>query len=124
MICIIHIYYYLFVKYMISYVDKYRLLLFLRDTMHENLQFESAWTLTSMSSDNTIITNEMREILINQNVVGCYKDDPIIQYQSTKCLRKFLSREQNPPIKEVINTGVVPRYITLFYITTEYVIYI
>merc|ERR1719454_1400217 len=38
-------------------------------------------------------------------------DDPQAQYNSTQQYRKILSIEQNPPIQEVIQLGVVPRFV-------------
>jgi len=38
-------------------------------------------------------------------------DNPQDQFQATQQLRKLLSVEQNPPIQDVINTGVVPRLV-------------
>merc|ERR1719326_1436105 len=38
-------------------------------------------------------------------------DNPQEQFQATQQLRKLLSVEQNPPIQEVIHTGVVPRLV-------------
>eukprot|EP01084_Bolivina_argentea_P291855 501667_1 len=44
-------------------------------------------------------------------VEGCFQNHPAAQYECCKCIRRLLSIEKNPPIQEVIASGVVPRLI-------------
>ncbi|KAL9239051.1 hypothetical protein vseg_013406 [Gypsophila vaccaria] len=46
-----------------------------------------------------------------QMVAGVYSDDPTAQLESTTHFRKLLSIERNPPIEDVVKTGVVPRLV-------------
>lgn len=44
-------------------------------------------------------------------IQNIYTNDPALQLEATAQFRKLLSKEKNPPIKEVIDCGVVPRFV-------------
>ncbi|KAL8544949.1 hypothetical protein ACS0TY_005232 [Phlomoides rotata] len=44
-------------------------------------------------------------------VAGVWSNDGVLQLDSTTQFRKLLSIERNPPIEEVIQSGVVPRFV-------------
>lgn len=54
---------------------------------------------------------QQRLQLIPQMVEAIGSDNPASQLESTQWFRKLLSIEHNPPIQEVISSGVVPRFV-------------
>lgn len=65
--------------------------------------------LSTGQTQNPLILEKLRQL--PRMVQGINSTDAQVQYECTTQIRKLLSIERNPPIQEVINTGVVPRLV-------------
>jgi len=60
-------------------------------------------------NDNPALTDKLQELPMI--VAGVRSNDPRIQYEKVTQIRKMLSIERNPPIQQVIESGIIGRLI-------------
>jgi importin subunit alpha-1 len=76
----------------------------------ENRPGASLGAAPDSDDENPPTESQLNEDL-PQMVAGVFSDQIELQIQATTKFRKLLSKERNPPIEEVIKTGVVSRFV-------------
>eukprot|EP00389_Voromonas_pontica_P010872 GDKH01016573.1.p1 GENE.GDKH01016573.1~~GDKH01016573.1.p1 ORF type:complete len:536 (-),score=184.00 GDKH01016573.1:252-1859(-) len=77
----------------------------------ENLQKKRLQDEDSVQLEQTVIKPDFKTEHLPMMVAGVMSDNPDEQYKWTQQFRKLLSIQNNPPISEVIEAGVIQRFV-------------
>jgi importin subunit alpha-1 len=74
-----------------------------------NMEQESSSAFATNNRNNVLAVSKLEQLpAMIQGVMG---HDPAVQTECTTQFRRLLSIEKNPPIQQVIDSGVVPRFV-------------
>ncbi|CAN4101909.1 unnamed protein product [Withania somnifera] len=77
----------------------------------ENLLKKRREGLLQQQFSSTVSQLDKKLETLPEMIAGVWSDDSSMQLEYTTQFRKLLSIERNPPIEEVIQSGVVPRFV-------------
>eukprot|EP00298_Acanthocystis_sp_HF-20_P005313 c15526_g1_i1.p1 GENE.c15526_g1_i1~~c15526_g1_i1.p1 ORF type:complete len:522 (+),score=248.63 c15526_g1_i1:75-1640(+) len=77
-----------------------------REEQLQKRRFEGAEPPSTSGGQAVVVPNSFNDLL---EALG--SDNPVVRLEATTQFRKLLSIERNPPIKQVIELGVVPKFI-------------
>ncbi|KAM6156420.1 importin subunit alpha-8 [Erethizon dorsatum] len=68
--------------------------------------------ITYLSPDPTFVnTTKGFSLTLDEIIKGVNGSDLAVCFQATQAIRKMLSREKNPPLKMIVESGVIPRLV-------------